>query len=251
MSILTKVIGKVFGNKSDKDLKVLLPFVDQINSIYESMSSLSDKELQDRFSNIKENFNKEIKENKKLFNDDKKINNEDIDNKLYEIEKEYLDKHLAEVFAIVKDVSRRLSGKKYMVMSQEMEWNMVPYDVQLIGGVVLHQGKIAEMKTGEGKTLVSTLAIVLNAITGRGLHVITVNDYLAERDSQWMAILYNFLGLSVGCILNQMDSSSRKEMYLKDITYGTNSQFGFDYLRDNMANTCRSPSAKGSCFCYC
>ena len=113
----------------------------------------------------------------------------DVDNKLYELEKKFLDDHMAKIFAIVKDACRRLCKQKYMVMGQEVEWNMIPYDVQLIGGVVLHQGKIAEMKTGEGKTLVSTLAIILNAITGRGLHDITVNDYLAERDSQWMGIL--------------------------------------------------------------
>ena len=116
-----------------------------------------------------------------------------------------------------------------------MGWEMVPFDVQLMGGVALHQGKIAEMKTGEGKTLVSTMPIILNALTGRGVHLITVNDYLAERDSQWMGLLYDYLGVSVGCILNQMNSEQRKEMYNRDITYGTNSQFGFDYLRDNMS----------------
>ena len=120
-------------------------------------------------------------------------------------------------------------------MGQTIKWDMVHYDVQLIGGIVLHQGKVAEMKTGEGKTLVSTLAIVLNAITERGVHVITVNDYLAERDSQWMGLLFDFLGLTTGCVLSQMDNADRITMYSKDITYGTNSQFGFDYLRDNMA----------------
>ena len=121
-------------------------------------------------------------------------------------------------------------------------------DVQLIGGIALHNGKIAEMKTGEGKTLVSTLPIILNAITKRGVHIITVNDYLAERDSQWMSPLYNFLGLSVGCILNQMDNETRKEMYNKDITYGTNSQFGFDYLRDNMAVSADMQVQRGHSF---
>ena len=120
-------------------------------------------------------------------------------------------------------------------MGQKMKWDMIHYDVQLIGGIVLHQGNIAEMKTGEGKTLVSTLAIALNAITGRGVHVITVNDYLAQRDSEWMGFLFEYLGLSVGCILDRMSPQDRKNMYSKDITYGTNSQFGFDYLRDNMA----------------
>ena len=247
MSLLIKILGKVFGNKSDKDLKSLSPYIDEINSYYEGFSDFSDAQLQNRFSEIKVNFKKEIEKNKKIF-DKEKISNDEIDNKLYDIEKKYLNSNMPEVFAIVKDTSRRLCGKKYMVMNQEMEWNMIPYDVQLIGGIVLHNGKIAEMKTGEGKTLVSTLAIVLNAITGRGLHVITVNDYLAERDSQWMAILYSFLGLSVGCILNQMDSLKRKNIYSMDITYGTNSQFGFDYLRDNMANSTETQVQRGHAF---
>ena len=236
MSIFLKVIKTVFGSKSDKDLKALEPYVEEINKNYASLSNLSDEEIKNKFIGLRSNFHNLINQNKSDF---KKQNIDDdlIDDKLYKLEKEYLDDHMVEVFAIVKDVSRRLCNKKYNVMNQEVEWNMVPYDVQLIGGIVLHQGKIAEMKTGEGKTLVSTLAIVLNALTGRGLHVITVNDYLAERDSQWMGILYEFLGLSVGCILNQMDFEKRKEMYACDITYGTNSQFGFDYLRDNMASS--------------
>ena len=247
MSIFSKVIGKVFGNKADKDLKVLSPYVEQINTEYESLNSLSDKDLKDKFLKIKSDFSELIKVNKtKLHEQD--LDSEDIDNKLYELEKKFLDDCMIDVFAIVKDACRRLCKEKYMVMGQEVEWNMIPYDVQLIGGVVLHQGKIAEMKTGEGKTLVSTLAIILNAITGRGLHVITVNDYLAERDSQWMGILYNFLGLSVGCILNQMDSQTRKQMYHKDITYGTNSQFGFDYLRDNMAANVENQVQRGHAF---
>ena len=236
MSIFSKVIKTVFGTKSSKDLKLLYPYIDKINSTYEALNSLSDEELKNRFVTIKNDFHNLIESKKEEFSKDG-INSEIVDDNLYEIEKEYLNDNMVEVFAIVKDVSRRLCNKKYSVMGQEIEWNMIPYDVQLIGGIVLHQGKIAEMKTGEGKTLVSTLAIVLNALTGRGLHVITVNDYLAERDSQWMGILYNFLGLSVGCILNQMDPIRRREMYQCDITYGTNSQFGFDYLRDNMANT--------------
>ena len=247
MSIFSKVIKSVFGTKSSKDLKLLYPYVEKINSAYEALNSLSDEELKNRFVAIKNNFHNLIESKKEEFTKDG-INNEIIDDNLYEIEKEYLNDNMVEVFAIVKDVSRRLCNKKYNVMGQEIEWNMIPYDVQLIGGIVLHQGKIAEMKTGEGKTLVSTLAIVLNALTGRGLHVITVNDYLAERDSQWMGILYNFLGLSVGCILNQMDPIKKREMYQCDITYGTNSQFGFDYLRDNMANTADHQVQRGHAY---
>ena len=247
MLFFSKVINKVFGNKSEKDLKVLLPYLDEINSHYDKLSTLKDDDLKNKFQKIKKDFLELINSNKKDFIN-QKLNNQDIDDKLYELEKKYLDDRMCEVFAIVKDASRRLCKQKYFVMDQEVVWDMIPYDVQLIGGIVLHQGKIAEMKTGEGKTLVSTLAIVLNAITGRGLHVITVNDYLAERDSQWMGILYDFLGLSVGCILNQMDSQKGKEMYTKDITYGTNSQFGFDYLRDNMASNVENQVQRGHAY---
>tara|TARA_Y100001970_G_scaffold16832_1_gene18997 strand:+ start:27242 stop:30325 length:3084 start_codon:yes stop_codon:yes gene_type:complete len=247
MSIFSKVIKTVFGSKSDKDLKALHPYIDEINKHYDGLSNLSDLEIKDKFINLKTKFHDLINQSKSDFKN-QNIDDELVDDKLYALEKEYLDNHMVEVFAIVKDVSRRLCNKKYTVMNQEVEWNMIPYDVQLIGGIVLHQGKIAEMKTGEGKTLVSTLAIVLNALTGRGLHVITVNDYLAERDSQWMGILYQFLGLSVGCILNQMDFQQRKEMYACDITYGTNSQFGFDYLRDNMASSADNQVQRGHAY---
>ena len=234
MSILTKVVTTIFGKKSDKDLKKINPYINEINQQYDSLNALSDSQIKEKFESIKNSLQEEIKCKKEDYLKEN-INPDDLDDKLYLLEKEYLDNHMVEVFAIVKDVARRLCGTSYQVMNQPMEWNMIHYDVQLVGGIVLHQGKISEMKTGEGKTLVSTLPIVLNAITGRGIHIITVNDYLAERDSQWMGLLYEFLGLSVGCILNQMDSMTRKEMYKKDITYGTNSQFGFDYLRDNMS----------------
>ncbi|MAW75709.1 MAG: preprotein translocase subunit SecA [Candidatus Marinimicrobia bacterium] len=234
MSIFSNIITKVFGRKSDKDLKALAPLVDEINEEYSNLQSLSDEDLKNKFSDIRNELKDTIALKKESYLKEGLDLNE-IDDLLYEIEKKFLDDKLIEVFAIIKDASRRLCGTKYLVMNQETVWNMIHYDVQLIGGIALHQGKIAEMKTGEGKTLVSTLAIILNAITGRGIHIITVNDYLAERDSQWMGLLYEFLGLSVGCILNQMSSEQRKIMYSKDITYGTNSQFGFDYLRDNMA----------------
>ncbi len=234
MSILSKVVTKIFGKKSDKDIKEIQPFVHSINEYYKTLESLSDNEIKNKFNTIRIELSDLISTKKEEFSSESD-NPNDIDEKLYLIEKEFLDQKIVEVFSIVKDVSRRLCGSKYSVMDQPMEWNMIHYDVQLVGGVALHQGKISEMKTGEGKTLVSTLPIVLNAMTGRGVHIVTVNDYLAERDSQWMGLLYEFLGLSVGCILNQMDSQKRKEMYLKDITYGTNSQFGFDYLRDNMS----------------
>jgi len=231
MSILNKVINKVFGKKSDKDLKKIHPIINQINEEYIKFEKLKDEELKNIFFDIKSNLASIIQEYKN------NNPNSDSDNELKKIEEKYLNDNMIKVFAIVKDVSRRLKGKKFKVMDTEMVWDMVHYDVQLIGGVVLHQGKISEMKTGEGKTLVSTLPIVLNAITGRGVHVVTVNDYLAQRDSEWMGLLFKFLDLSVGCLLDRMAPQDRKKAYNMDITYGTNSQFGFDYLRDNMVSS--------------
>ena len=155
-----------------------------------------------------------------------KLSDEELKNKTQEfkqrIEKgESLDNILPEAFAVVREASKRVLGMRH-------------FDVQLIGGIILHQGRIAEMKTGEGKTLVATLPVYLNALTGKGVHVITVNDYLAKRDSEWMGKLYKFLGLSVGLVIAGMDSTKKKEAYNCDITYGTNNEYGFDYLRDNM-----------------
>ena len=148
-----------------------------------------------------------------------------------------LEQIMPEAFAVVKQACRRLCGKDVIVRGHPLRWEMVPFDVQLIGGMALHTGKIAEMATGEGKTLVATLPVFLNALTGRGVHVVTVNDYLAARDSEWMGAVYTFLGLTVGCILHDQPPALRREQYGCDITYGTNSEFGFDYLRDNgMAN---------------
>jgi preprotein translocase subunit SecA len=144
-----------------------------------------------------------------------------------------LDAILPEAFATVKSAARRLSGRKVIVCDHELTWDMVHFDVQLIGGMAIHEGKIAEMATGEGKTLVSTLPLYLNALSARNTQLVTVNDYLARRDSEWMGHLYNFLGISVGCIQQQMSPDIRREMYGRDITYGTASEFGFDYLRDN------------------
>ncbi|MCE9519653.1 MAG: preprotein translocase subunit SecA [Verrucomicrobia bacterium] len=148
-------------------------------------------------------------------------------------EQDMLNKILPEAYAVVKNAARRLCGREITVCDQPLTWEMVHFDVQLIGGMALHKGMISEMATGEGKTLVGTLPVYLNALTGRGVHLITVNDYLARRDSEWMGTLYKFLGLTVGCIQNDQDSELRRQQYLADITYGTNSEFGFDYLRDN------------------
>ena len=234
MSLLTKIVTGIFGKKSEKDLKLLAPVVEEINAAFEPLKSLSDDELKQRFQDIKTEL-KEISDNSRKTFKAEGLEEEELEEAILKVEQEYLDNKMVEVFAIVKDASRRLCGTEFTVMHQKMGWEMVPFDVQLMGGAALHQGKIAEMKTGEGKTLVSTMPIILNSLTGRGVHLITVNDYLAERDSQWMGLLYDYLGISVGCILNQMNSEQRKEMYNRDITYGTNSQFGFDYLRDNMS----------------
>ncbi len=158
---------------------------------------------------------------------------EQVYSKFTVIEQRILDEILPEAFAVVKNGARRLCGREFIVCDHPLKWEMVHFDVQLIGGIGLHRGMIAEMATGEGKTLVGTLPVYLNALTGRGVHLITVNDYLARRDSEWMGYLYQFLGLTVGCIQNDQASDVRRDQYLTDITYGTNSEFGFDYLRDN------------------
>ena len=165
------------------------------------------------------------------------------------IEQKMLSDILPEAYAVVKNAARRMCGREIIVCDQPLGWNMVHFDVQLVGGVALHRGMIAEMATGEGKTLVGTLPVYLNALTGRGVHVITVNDYLARRDSEWMGSLYKFLGLTVGCIQNDQPSHIRHEQYQTDITYGTNSEFGFDYLRDNgMASSKEQQVQRGHYF---
>ena len=234
MSIFTKVITKIFGKKSDKDMKRVLPLVDVINKKYNEVKKWDEEKLKSQIQFHRDKIDN-IRKNTKKQGEAEKLSRKDLDESIYKAEQAYLDEILPEVFAIVKDASRRLSGTEYDVVGQKTVWEMVHYDVQLIGGIVLHEGNIAEMKTGEGKTLVSTLPIILNALTGRGVHVITVNDYLAQRDSKWMGLIYEYLGFSYGCILNQMSPSDRRIEYSKDITYGTNNEFGFDYLRDNMS----------------
>ena len=155
---------------------------------------------------------------------------------------------MIEAFSIVKVVCKKMCGEAWNVSGQEVTWNMIPYDVQILGAIILHKGKVAEMKTGEGKTLVATMPIYLNALTGRGVHVVTVNDYLAQRDAEWMGEVYKRLGLTVGYILNSMDNTKRREMYGRDITYGTNNEFGFDYLRDNMALQSEEKVQRGHSF---
>ncbi len=234
MSLFTKVLTKVFGKKSDKDIKRISPQINVINEKFNTIKNWSEEKLKLQIQFHRDEV-RNIRENIKIQGEAENLSRKDLDESIYKAEQKYLNEILPEVFAIVKDASRRLVGTEFQVMKQTMKWDMIHYDVQLMGGIVLHEGSIAEMKTGEGKTLVSTLPIVLNALTGRGVHVITVNDYLAQRDSQWMGHLYSYLGLTFGCILNQMSPADRKIEYSKDITYGTNNEFGFDYLRDNMS----------------
>ena len=168
--------------------------------------------------------------------------------KLDEATKETLDELLPEAYGAVKDACRRLVGQSWDVTGRTITWDMVPFDVQLIGGIVLHEGKISEMATGEGKTLVATMPVYLNALPGRGVHLVTVNDYLAKRDSEWMGLIYGFLGLKTGVIVHGLDDEQRKTAYDCDVTYGTNNELGFDYLRDNMKYRLEDMVQRGHAF---
>jgi preprotein translocase subunit SecA len=203
---------KVFGTKNDREVRKLRPLVARINEIEAGLQSLSADDLRKKTADWKAELSK-IEDNAALA--------------------ARLEEILPEAFAVVKNACRRLCGTDVIVRGHPLRWEMVPFDVQLIGGMGLHGGKIAEMATGEGKTLVATSPVYLNALTGRGVHVVTVNDYLASRDSEWMGAVYKFLGLTVGCILHDQPPHVRREQYNCDITYGTNAEFGFDYLRDN------------------
>ncbi len=285
MSFL-EFITKLFGNKSQKDMRAIQPYVDKIAAVYPEIDALSNDALRERSAAIMAKIAAYVAEKKQRIVELKaSIEGLDIDKreKVYnevdklekEIKEDYktvLDEVLPEVFAIVKSTARRFAQNEKVVVTandqdkslaadprfdfveiqgssavyynhwtaggNEITWDMVHYDVQLIGGVVLHQGKIAEMATGEGKTLVATLPVFLNAMTHEGVHVVTVNDYLAKRDSEWMGPLYMFHGLTVDCIdKHKPNSDERRKAYACDITFGTNNEFGFDYLRDNMATS--------------
>ncbi len=203
-----KFVKKIFGSSSDIFLKKVKPTVQQINDLEPTIQKMSDDELKAQTVKFKERIARGLEG----------IDDKDARRKM---EQEILHEILPEAFATVREAGKRVLGMRH-------------FDVQLIGGIALHQGRIAEMRTGEGKTLVATLPSYLNGLTGRGVHVVTVNDYLASRDAEWMGRLHQFLGLSVGCIQNDMDDVERKDAYGSDITYGTNNEFGFDYLRDNM-----------------
>ena len=214
------ILKKLFGSKNARELRRLAPIVRRINEFDEQFKSLSDDELRAKTAAWKDDLSK-----------------------IFEPEEQWqqLDRILPEAFAVVKNAARRLKERKhsFTVCDQPMTWDMVHFDVQLVGGIVLHRGRIAEMATGEGKTLVATLPLYLNALTGRGAHLVTVNDYLARRDAEWMGQLYTFLGLTVGCIQHDQEPDVRRQQYACDICYGTNSEFGFDYLRDNGMATSR------------
>ncbi|HUL43201.1 MAG TPA: preprotein translocase subunit SecA [Bacteroidota bacterium] len=243
-------ISKLFPSKSDKDIRRIAPLVEEINEQSEQMKGLTDEELKAKTAEFRafirektsaiESEMTEVKEKLKdpeLSLDERedafsKI--EELQENLDSVTREALDELLTDAFAVVKEACRRLVGQSWDVTGHKIVWDMVPFDVQLMGGIVLHEGKISEMATGEGKTLVATLPLYLNALPGRGVHLVTVNDYLALRDSEWMGKVFEYLGLTVGCIQTQMDPSQRRKHYACDITYGTNNEFGFDYLRDNM-----------------
>jgi preprotein translocase subunit SecA len=226
--MLDILIKKVFGSKNDREVKRMRPIVARINEIETGLQSLSEDDLRKKTADWKAELSA-IEDNDQLAQ------------RLVEI--------MPEAFAVVKNACRRLCGREIIVRGHPLKWEMVPFDVQLIGGMGLHMGKIAEMATGEGKTLVATLPVFLNAITGRGVHVVTVNDYLAARDSEWMGAVYKLLGLTVGCILHDQSPEVRRQQYSCDITYGTNAEFGFDYLRDNgLATTVQEQVQRGHYF---
>ena len=284
---ITKGVGKVFGTKADRDLKLLLPYVDLINKEFLKLAKISDDQLRGRTQELKTIIEDRLQVTDAELEDlHEKVNNnpdldlnqkEDIFKKIDALELErnqqlefILEDILPQAFAVVKETARRFSEQgqltvsktdhdvelskmkanieikgdqaiwhnKWLAAGTDIEWNMIHYDVQLVGGVVLHQGKISEMTTGEGKTLVATLPAFLNALANRGVHIVTVNDYLAKRDSEWNAPLFEFHGLKVDCIDKYGPNSvERRAAYQKDIVYGTNNEFGFDYLRDNMARS--------------
>jgi preprotein translocase subunit SecA len=251
--MLKGLISKVFGTRHEREAKKLMPLVDEINAIAEDLKSLSDDEFRgqtEKFRSLLKERTAELEAQLVELRQTKR-NTEDaaerealtreiqgIEDELKALIQDILEELLPEAFATVKEACRRLVGTAITVTGQAMTWDMIPYDVQLIGGVALHRGNIAEMATGEGKTLVAIMPLYLNAIADRGVHLVTVNSYLAQRDSEWMGTVYRYLGMTVDCIdLHEPGTPERRAAYNADITYGTNNEFGFDYLRDNMVQT--------------
>jgi preprotein translocase subunit SecA len=238
------IIRKLIGSKNDREIRKLRPLVARINQLEQEYQRLTDEQLRAKTDEFKQRIERARKERgyyelmdkarryqAALRSDEAKIERR----KAFEIEQAILDELLPEAYAAVKNACRRLCDRKEVIIvrGHEVVWDMIPFDVQLIGAIALHQGKIAEMATGEGKTLVATMPVYLNALAGHGVHVVTVNDYLAQRDAEWMGAVYKFLGLTVGVIVHDQPPHVRREQYNCDVTYGTNAEFGFDYLRDN------------------
>jgi len=215
------LLKKIFGTQQTRLVKRYFRIVKKINEKAEELKNLSDEELRAKTDEFK----------KRLQNG------------------ETTDSILVEAYAVVKNVCKRLSGTEIHVSGYNQKWDMVPYDVQLVGAIAMHYGAIAEMQTGEGKTLTSAMPLYLNALTGNPVHLVTVNDYLAKRDAEWIGSIFKWLGLSVAVLTNQTPIEKRKELYLADIVYGTASEFGFDYLRDNsMATTKEHQCQRGYYF---
>ncbi|MBP00032.1 MAG: preprotein translocase subunit SecA [Candidatus Marinimicrobia bacterium] len=232
--MISNLINSVFGSRSDREIKLLYPIVDEINQLAEKLKNKSDEELKQRTIELMDDIQSSREEAESKARDE--ISDKDeAKNFILRSEQKKLDSILPEAFSMVKETCRRICGSSWKVVGRELSWDMVPYDVQIIGGIILHRGNVAEMKTGEGKTLVAAFPIFLNALTNRGVHLVTVNDYLAQRDAEWMGEVYKRLGLTVGFILNNMTPDERRKNYNCHITYGTNNEFGFDYLRDNMS----------------
>ncbi|MCC5914027.1 MAG: preprotein translocase subunit SecA, partial [Balneolaceae bacterium] len=250
---LSKFLTTIFGTKSSKDLKKIWPVVEEVKAFEDEMKALTEDELKQKTESFKELIKERTAETSRAIEETKKkmdSNDESItleerrefSDLLEELESEWLDiledtldEILPEAYAVLKETCRRFVGKKWKVAGSEIEWNMVPYDVQLVGAISMHNSSIAEMKTGEGKTLAAIFPAYLNALAGRGVHVITVNTYLARRDAEWNEPIFNFHGFTVDCVdLYDPNTEPRRKAYRADITYGTNNEFGFDYLRDNM-----------------
>jgi preprotein translocase subunit SecA len=248
--MLKTLVNRVMGTRFEREMKRLQPIVDEIKLHEGRLAGVSEDDLKAQTQKFRELIHERtqgLEEEIERIRDERRQSEDpvrrealtarlgDAEEELQETTEEVLNEILAEAFATVREACRRMLGSEISVTGHAMTWDMVPYDVQLIGGIVLHQGKIAEMATGEGKTLVATLPLYLNALPGRGAHLVTVNDYLSRRDSQWMGAVFTWLGLTVGCLDDtRPGSEERRAAYRTDITYGTNNEFGFDYLRDNM-----------------
>jgi len=233
--LFNTVIAKVFGTSNERAVKRMLPVVAQINSFEPSLQALTDEQLRAKTEEFRERIRAAVSR-VEVPEDPIEARTPEAREKIYVAEKAILDELMPEAFAVVREAGRRVV-------------NMRHFDVQLIGGMALHAGKIGEMKTGEGKTLVATLPCYLNALAGRGVHVVTVNDYLAKRDAEWMGKIYGFLGMTVGVIVHDLDDAQRRAAYASDITYGTNNEFGFDYLRDNMKFELNDMVQRGHYYC--